>query len=166
MRKKQTLLIIATIMCALIISSSIALAASGQQVKIPYVVSMDDAGWWTAFAITNNSGDPITDMTLYFTTSAGASGFTLPVLDDPFDPPKLAIPGIFINYSTVLDEIAGNAILINTLPALYTGDGTKTLPSDAGSVILAHTGDEPFSVTVYIGSPTGFAFNVKNSESP
>ena len=86
----------------------------------------------------------------------------MPILDPP---PKLALPGIFMSYMTTLDEIPGNAMLINTISALYTGEGTKTLPSDAGSVLFSHSGTEEFSVTVYIGNATGFAFQVFESES-
>ena len=71
MKRKQLSLIIATLLCSLILSSSSVFA--GQKVNIPYVVSAGD--WWTGVAITNNSVDPITDMKLYFTTSTGASGF-------------------------------------------------------------------------------------------
>ncbi len=154
MKRKQLSLIIATMLCALILSSSSVFA--GQKVNVPYVVSALD--WWTGIAITNNSVDPITEMKLYFTTSTGASGF----YTQPFDPlPKLAIPGIFINYMTNLDEIAGSAMLIGTISALYA----KTLPSDAGSVLFSHSGSEKFSVTVYIGNSAGFAFQVFESES-
>ena len=78
MRKKQLLLITATLLCALILSSSPAFAISGQQVKIPYVVSMDDVGWWTGIAITNNSGSSITDMKLAFTKDNGSNGWYMP----------------------------------------------------------------------------------------
>ena len=155
MRKKQTLLIIATLLCALILSSSLALAA--QQVKVPYVVST--GGWWTGIAITNNSGTTITDMELFFTTDGGASNSwgLRAVFPDPIFPP-------IVNYSTDLEEIAGYAMLVNTLAILYTGDGTKTLPSDRGSVVLSHTGDEQFSVTVFVGGPDGgFAYQVFES---
>ncbi|MEA1921363.1 MAG: hypothetical protein U9N63_01780 [Pseudomonadota bacterium] len=162
MRKKQLLLIIATILCALIISSSMTFAASGQQVKIPYVVS--DGSWWTGIAITNNSGDPITDMLLSFTTDEGKSGGFFQPPKPPPGPPVLereALP-LFIPYSTELAEIDGYAQLTNSLATLYG----RNLPSDSGSVILSHTGSESFSVTVYIGSPTGFAFQVFNSTGP
>ncbi len=158
--KKRTLLIAATLLCALILSSSYALSA--QQVEVPYVVSGD--GWWTGIAITNKSGDPITDMKLSFTTDEGVSGYNLP----SFDPPvKTAIPGIFITYSTNLDEIAGHAMQVDLLSTLYTGEGTKTLPSDRGSVIFSHTGDEEFYVTAFVGGPDGgFAYQVFESDSP
>ena len=164
MRKKQLLLIIATILCALILSSSMTFAA-GQQVKIPYVISMDDAGWWTGIAITNNSGDPITDMKLSFTTNEGASGSYWKIPEPPtppFQPLERTVSPIFVPYETNLAEIDGYAQLSDSLPNLYA----KTLPSETGSVILSHTGSEEFSVTVYIGSPTGFAFQVFNSTGP
>ncbi len=168
MRKKQLLLIIATILCALILSSSMTFAA-GQQVKIPYVISMDDAGWWTGIAITNNSGGSITDMKLSFTTNAGVSGWYWKI-PDPTPPLPLiertAPPGIFVPYATNLVEIDGYAQLSDSLANLYASDGAKNLPSETGSVILSHTGSEEFSVTVYIGSPDGFAFQVFNSTGP
>ena len=159
MRKKQLLLIIATILCALILSSSMSFAA-GQQVKIPYVIS-NDAGWWTGIAITNNSGDPITDMKLYFTTNTGASNSLMApqpktLIPDPKIPDPI-IPRI-IFYNTTLDDISGNAQLSNTIDRFYTGEGSKTLPSGTGSVVFSHPGDEEFAVTVYIGYGTGFAF--------
>ena len=69
-------------------------------------------------------------------------------------------------YETDLDTIAGYAILSGTLAALYAGGGTKTLPSDIGSVILYHTGSESFTVTVSIGNDNGFAYYVFESEGP
>lgn len=170
MRKKQILLIIAAILWALVISSSISLAASGQQVKIPYVVSMADAGWWTGIAITNDSGDPITDMKLTFITNNGNSGAFITLKGDfYFEPGPIGpapIGKVWMSYATDLAEIAGHAQLVDTLAGLYAGEGIKTLPSDYGSVVLSHTGSEQFSVTVYIGSPDGFAYQVFKSESP
>ncbi len=164
MRRKQLLLIIATILCAMLLSSSHAFAA--QQVKIPYVMSVGD--WWTGIAITNNSGDSITDMKLYFTTDEGASGWYMPPLHIATTPEseRTAPLGILMPYATDLAEIAGYAMLVDSLENLYTGEGTKTLPSDTGSVIIGHTGDQEFSVTVYIGSSLGFAFQVFESTSP
>ncbi len=163
MRRKQLLLIITTILCTLILSSSHTFAA--QQVKIPYVVSVGD--WWTGIAITNNSGDTITDMKLYFTTDEGASSSGLIFESIKTALPEPIIPGpIVISYSTDLAEIAEYAMLVDSLENLYTGEGTKTLPSDTGSVIIGHTGDQEFYVTVYIGSSLGFAFQVFESTSP
>ena len=162
MSRKRLLLIITTILCTLIISSSLALAVGGQQVKIPYVVSTGD--WWTGIAITNNSGDQITDMKLYFTTDRGNSNSwgLRAVLPGPVIPGPI-IPSPLVNYSTNLEEIAGYALLVDTIANLYTGDGTNTLPYDAGSLIFSHTGSEQFTITVYIGSPLGFAFQVFES---
>jgi len=166
MRKKQLLLIIATIMCALILSSSMTFAT--EEVKIPYVISAD--GWWTGIAITNNSGDPITDMKLYFTTNTGASSASMlpiktlvlgPVIPGPVIPGPIIPHTIFFN--TTLNEIPAHAQLTNTIDGFYTGVGTKTLPSGTGSVVFSNPGNEEFSVTVYIGSPNGFAFQVFNS---
>ena len=164
MSRKQLLLIITTVLCTLILSSSLVLG--DQQVKIPYVVSTGD--WWTGITITNNSSNPITDMKLSFTKNNGASGWYMPPLHIATPPPseRTAPLGIFMPYATNLEEIAGHALLVNTVAALYTGDGTKTLPSENGSVILSHTGSEQFSVTVYIGSSLGFAFQVFESSSP
>lgn len=162
MSRKQTLLITATLLCALILSTTPTLAASGQEVKIPYVVSMSSSGWWTGIAITNGSGNPITDMVLAFTTDDGDPG-ALMLLENrrEFQPP-------IDYYETELDDIPGNAILSGTLASLYAGKGLvpKTLPSEIGSVVLAHIGDEPFKVTVSIGSPNGFAYQVFESNSP
>ncbi|MBN2808821.1 MAG: hypothetical protein JXR80_04940 [Deltaproteobacteria bacterium] len=164
MRKKQMILCLVSLMCAMVFGSTFALA--GQTVKIPYVVS-DDSGWWTGLAITNHSSSAITDMKLYFTTDTGASSNleSPPVMKTAIlDPDPMIILPIY--YNTALPEIAGNAILTNTLTGLYTGEGSKTLPSNAGSVVLTHSGNQEFSVTVYIGGPTGFAFQVFNSELP
>ena len=160
MRKNRALLITAIMLCAMIISGFFTLAAGDQQVKIPYVVST--GGWWTGIAITNNSGTTITDMELSFTTDGGYSNSwgLRAAFPDPILPP-------LVNYATDLEEIAGYAMLVNTLAILYTGDGTKTLPSDRGSVILSHTGDERFSATVFIGGPDGgFAYQVFESTAP
>ncbi|MEA3347822.1 MAG: hypothetical protein U9Q39_02040 [Pseudomonadota bacterium] len=167
MRKKQLLLIAVTLLCALILSSSSAFAnGGGQQVKIPYVVSMESAGWWTGIAITNNSSSSITDMKLAFTKDNGANGWYLPPLISTPPSERSAPPGRFIPYETDLDTISGNAILSGTLAALYAGEGTKNLPSDIGSVILYHTGSESFTVTVSIGNDNGFAYYVFESEGP
>ena len=170
MRKKQLLLIIATILCALILSSSMTFAA-GQQVKIPYVISVEDTGWWTGIAITNNSGGSITDMKLSFTTNEGVSGWYWKIPEPPTPPlqplsERTAPPGVFTPYATNLEEIEGYALLSGSLANLYAGENKKNLPSETGSVILSHTGSEEFSVTVYIGSPDGFAFQVFNSTGP
>lgn len=157
MRKKQLFLIATTLLCTLILSSSLTLAASGQKIKVPYVISAN--GWWTGIAITNDDATPITDMKLLFTTSDGDTGWT-PELAPP---PQSERKGFLIPYSTDIEEIAGYAIVINTVSALYTGEGTKTLPSDAGSVSFYHSGTQEFSVTVYIGNATGFAFQVFHS---
>ena len=167
MKRKQLLLLTATLLCALILSSSSALAVGGQQVKIPYVVSMDDVGWWTGIAITNNSSSSITDMKLAFTKDNGANGWYMPpLLIAPPPSERSVIPGPLMLYETDLDTIAGNAILSGTLAALYAGEGTKSLPSDIGSVILYHTGSESFTVTVSIGNDNGFAYYVFESEGP
>ena len=162
MNKKQLLLITAAVLCALILSSSSALAASGQEVRVPYVVSSSDGSWWTGIAITNGSGNAITDMELAFTTDTGSSRYLITLDGNNLE----FLP--YVYYKTDLAEIAGNAILIDSLPNLYAGTGIvpKTLPSEAGSVIFSHTGDEPFFVTVYIGGPTGFAYQVFESNAP
>ncbi len=164
MKRKQILLIAATLLCALILSSSSALAASGQEVRVPYVVSSDDGSWWTGIAITNGASSAITDMELAFTTDTGSSGYTSK--SPMFENDRELFP--FVYYKTDLAEIAGDAILIDSLPNLYAGTDIvpKTLPSEAGSVIFSHTGDEPFFVTVYIGGPTGFAYQVFESNAP
>ncbi|MBN2707279.1 MAG: hypothetical protein JXR89_12690 [Deltaproteobacteria bacterium] len=139
--------------------------SGGQQVKIPYVVSMPDAGWWTGIAITNDSGEIITNMELAFTTASGYSGliFKTRAVTEPIVGP--IGPIVPISYTTTLEDIAAHAILVNTLDALYTGSGSKTLPSETGSIVLSHTGSAPFYVTLYIGNPEGFAFQVFKSES-
>ncbi|MCK5539401.1 MAG: hypothetical protein KAI69_00620 [Deltaproteobacteria bacterium] len=165
MKRKQLLLLVAALFCALILSSSSALAVSGQQVKVPYVVSMSDVGWWTGIAITNNSGSAITDMKLAFTKDNGSSGWYMPPLMAP-PPSERSVAGILMPYETDLDTISGYAILSGTMASLYAGEGTKTLPSDVGSVIFYHTGSESFTVTVSIGNANGFAYYVFESEGP
>ncbi len=174
MKKSNRFLLIACLFCALIICSS-SIAMSAQQVKIPYVVSGD--GWWTGIAITNESDDSIDDMKLSYTTNEGASGVYVyirkavigpiappgPGIIDPHAP---IIPKIWSAYETNLAAIDGHALVAKTIDDFYSGDGTKTLPSDSGSVVFSHEGAEKFYVTVYIGSATGFAFQVFESTAP
>lgn len=151
----------------LLLCSAQVYAVGGQQVKIPYVISMPGSGWWTGIAITNNANEPITDMEILFFTNSGHSGYNIggtKEIMEPIDPPE--IPSIYIEYSTELDEIDAYAMLVNTLDGFYAGDSTKTLPTETGSIILSHSGSAQFSVTVYIGNPDGFAFQVFESTSP
>jgi hypothetical protein len=141
-----------------------AAAVSSQEVKIPYVISGD--GWWTGLAITNESGDAIDDMLMSFTTASGQSGKKVP----PFKPhlgiasdDAGGVKNVFIPYLKQLDEIAPHAILIGTVDSLFGGDG-GSLPSSAGSVILSSESGSKFSVTVYIGNATGFAYQVFHSQ--
>lgn len=175
-KKAVRLTLAALTMVFALLSSGPALAASGQQVKIPYVVSMPGSGWWTGIAITNNANATIADMEILFTTTAGISGHTIFAKTSAggLDPAEVfePIPGpvepmpIYVNYSTELDEIAPYAMLVNTLDGFYAGDSGKTLPAETGSITLYHSGSAAFSVTVYIGSPEGFAFQVFHSTAP
>ncbi len=168
MKKSNRFLLIACLFCALIICSS-SIAMSAQQVKIPYVISGD--GWWTGIAITNESDDSIDDMKLSYTTNEGASGVYVYIRKavGPIAPPggvNPIIPKIWSAYETNLAAIDGHALVAKTIDDFYSGDGTKTLPSDSGSVVFSHEGAEKFYVTVYIGSATGFAFQVFESTAP
>jgi len=175
MKKSNRFLLIACLFCALIICSS-SIALSAQQVKIPYVISGD--GWWTGIAITNESDDSIEDMKLSYTTNEGASGVYVYIrkavigpIDPPLGPgeikpPVPALPKIWMAYETNLEAIDGHALVAKTINGFYSGDGAKTLPSDSGSVVFSHEGSEKFYVTVYIGSATGFAFQVFESTAP
>jgi hypothetical protein len=131
-----------------------ATVVSAQTVKIPYVISMD--GWWTGIAITNESDDPIDDMLMFFTTDEGescSSNFKLQTREEVQGEKTIEV---CFPYSRKLDEIAPGAILVNTIEGLYDGK----LPSKMGSVELSSSNGGPFSVTVYIGSPSGFAYQV------
>jgi hypothetical protein len=167
MKKSNRFLLVASLFCALIICSS-SIALSAQQVKIPYVVSGD--GWWTGIAITNESDDSIEDLKLTYTTNKGASGeyvYIKKAVIGPIDPPHgPVIPKIWMAYETNLEAIDGHSIVAKTINDFYSGDGAKTLPSDSGSVVFRHEGSEKFYVTVYIGSATGFAFQVFESSAP
>ncbi len=128
--------------------------APGQEVNIPYVVSISENGWWTGISITNDSDVSLEGMRLQFRTATGADGYR---------PNKIAP---FVKYETVLEEIGPRAMLVGTLSKLYSGGiAIKQLPSEYGSVRLYHPGDDPFSVTVYIGGPSGFAYQVFRSHS-
>ena len=165
MKKSRQLLIVIGLLCALIFCGA-SIVLSAQQVKVPYIIS--DGTYWTGIAITNDSGEDIEDMTIYFTKATGVSGYWFPstppklALEDPIGP---IIPR-WINYSTNLGTISDYAILANTVAGFYAGDTSKSLPSNTGSVILGHTGDEEFTVTVYIGNATGFAFQTYSSTAP
>jgi len=165
MKKSNRFLFVTSLLCALILGYS-AIAMSAQQVKVPYVVS--NGSWWTGIAITNESNDPIDDMTIYYTTKDGVQGkWSVPFRKTVDSNNKLVlIKKKWIPYSTSLPTIAGHAILVNTVDGLYKGSGTKTLPSDPGSIILKHNGNQKFSVTVYIGSGSGFAFQTFESTNP
>ena len=174
MKKSNRFLLIACLFCALIICNS-TIALSAQQVKIPYVVS-GYGGWWTGIAITNESDNSIDDMTLYFTTDEGASGRNVirlgvdPIIPGPIKPNPI-IPGpikpvpLWLAYKASVPEISKHSILAKTLADLYGANAT--LPSQRGSIVLSHTGSEKFSVTLYIGNPTGgFGFQVFKSTAP
>ncbi len=170
MKKSNRFLLIASLFCALVICSS-SIALSAQQVKIPYVISGD--GWWTGIAITNESDNSIEGMKISYTTNDGASGIYVYIRSAVFepitppgeiDPPTLS--KIWMDYETSLATIDGHAIVAKTINDFYSSDGAKTLPSDRGSVIFSHEGSEKFYVTVYIGSATGFAFQVFESTAP
>ena len=164
MKKSNRFLLVTSLFCTLILCCS-SIAISAQQVKIPYVVS--DGTWWTGIAITNQSGDAIDNMKIFYITATGEDGRWV-------TPVRLAIPGPidpgiirrWIPYETMLPTIGGKAILVNTVNGLYEGDDDKILPSSPGSIILEHPGNEKFSVTVYIGSGVGFAFQVFESTNP
>jgi hypothetical protein len=125
-----------------------------QRLEIPYVISIPDQGWWTGIAITNRSDEVMTQLVLKFITNSGEEGST-PVFED---------------YQTLLSPIPRRAILVDTLANLYAGSGNTMhppeLPSPVGSVILSYPGEVPFSVTVFIGSPTGFSYQVFKSSAP
>ena len=169
MKKSKRFLLIAGLFCALIIFGA-STVMSAQQVKIPYVVSGD--GWWTGIAITNSADTEIEDMKLSFTTKDGATGhfafFKTAVFEpiddkvDPIIPVKRWIP-----YTSEIPTIAKRALVAKTIDNFYAGEGSTSLPSSSGSVIFSHPGDEKFSVTVYIGGPNGFAFQVfESSDAP
>ncbi len=165
MKKSKRIMLITSLMCTLIFGIS-AMALSAQQVKVPYVVSSDS--WWTGIAITNNSDEAITDMTLYYTTKDGVQGEFVPIKSRGLvlEPTQPIIKKIFAPYKTTLPTISGHAMLLNTLNGLYKGDSNKTLPLSPGSIILKNNGDQKFSVTVYIGSGEGFAFQTFESTNP
>ncbi len=171
MKKSKRFLLIAGLFCALIIFGA-STVMSAQQVKIPYVVSGD--GWWTGIAITNDSDTAIEDMKLYFTTKAGTSGHYFynktalpPAIDPDLHPdldPGIIIPGkVWVDYKSDISTIPKRALIAKTIDDFYAGEGSASLPSTSGSVVFNHPGDEKFSVTVYIGSSTGFAFQVFES---
>jgi hypothetical protein len=168
MKKSNRFLLIASLFCALIICSS-SIAMSDQQVKIPYVISGD--GWWTGIAITNESDNAIEDMTLYYTTDKGASGTFFATRSAVIGPGGPGGPGdlpqkVWTAYKTNIGAIDKNSIVAKTVTDFYSGDGAKILPSNSGSVVFSHEGSEKFYVTVYIGSATGFAFQVFESTAP
>ena len=148
---KKIFILLAGFSLLLVSLVAVAPVAAKQQVEIPYVVSLPDQGWWTGFAITNNGDQAITLLKLKFITDAGQEGSS-PIFDD---------------YQTLLAPIAKHAMRVNTLANLYAGEGDSLhppeLPSAYGSVVLSHPGDEPFSVTVFIGNPAGFAYQVFQS---
>ena len=156
-------MLITSLLCTLILGVS-ATVMSAQQVKVPYVVSSDS--WWTGIAITNDSDQEINDMTIYYTTKDGVQGTFVPLHKVAFEPVEPIQPKVFVPYKTALPAISGHAMLINTLDGLYKGDSNKTLPSAPGSIILKHSGNQKFSVTVYIGSGEGFAFQTFESTNP
>ena len=154
--RKFGFLVLSCLIMVVVWSFSVA-TVSAQEVKIPYVVSM--GGWWTGIAITNDSDDPIDDMSMSFITDKGKSCSTMPNFKtsngDRERSASLCVP-----YIRTLDVIAPHAILINTVEGLFNG----SLPSNAGSVVLSSENGGSFSVTVYIGSPSGFAYQVFHSE--
>jgi len=152
MRKNLVLLVGALLMLLMVVA--VQPAGAEQRVEIPYVVSMPDLGWWTGLAITNNGDLVMTQVVLKFTTNSGAEGST-PVFED---------------YQTLLPPIARRAILVDTLDNLYAGSGNTMhppeLPSQIGSVVISYPGDVPFSVTMFVGNPDGFAYQVFKSSAP
>ena len=168
MRRKLCIVGLFALLVILLSFSGPASAAAGQQVKIPYVISSTSGtGWWTGIAITNNDNETISDMELQFYTDQGASYYEV-VFKTGSDPDLELDPGLSpvkIYYKTDLAEISPFAMLVNTVDGFYTGEGTKTLPTDTGSILLYHTGTAEFSVTVYIGNSEGFAFQVFNSSA-
>ncbi len=176
MKKSNRFLLITSLFCTLMLCFS-TIAFSAQQVTIPYVIS-GYGGWWTGIAITNESGTAIDEMKISFTTDTGATGHKVPIIgrnglqiepDPNTIPGKVdpAIPTVWVAYETDIATIAGHAMAVDLVKNFYKGDGSKTLPSERGSVTFSHPGSGKFSVTVYIGNPDGgFSFQVFESRNP